>query len=89
MLGELAKLGAKLREKILFKKGVSAGSKALSSEIEEKPNDKGIKHDPDFYWFGISKIRNKNLKALESNAANYIVQETQKKAKKDINNLFG
>ena len=37
-----------------------------------------------------SKIRNKNLKrALESDAANYIVQEKQKKAKKDINSLFG
>ena len=89
MLGELNKLEAKLGAKTLFKKRVSAGSKALSSEIEEKPNDKGIKHAPDFYWFGISKIRNKNLKALESNAANYILQETQKKAKKDINNLFG
>ena len=48
MLGELAKLGAKLREKILFKKGVSAGSKALSSEIEKKLIDEGMKHAPVF-----------------------------------------
>ena len=48
MLGELAKLGAKLREKILFKKGVSAGSKALSSEIEKKLIDEGMKNAPVF-----------------------------------------
>ena len=36
MLEELAKWGAKLRAKTLFKRGVSAGSKALSSEIGKK-----------------------------------------------------
>ena len=80
---ELAKLGVKLGAKTLFKKGVSAGSKTLSSEIGKKLIDEGIKHAPDIYRFGTSKIRNKDLKrALESDAyieSNYIVQETQKK----------
>ena len=36
------------------------------------------------------KLEIENLnRALESDAANYIVQETQKKAKKDINSSFG
>ena len=48
------------------------------------------KNAPELYRLRTSKIRNKNLnRALESDAANYIVQETQKKAKKDINSLFG
>ena len=36
VLGELAKWGAKLGAKSLFKKGVSAGSKALNLEIGKK-----------------------------------------------------
>ena len=52
--------------------------------------DEGIKTAANIYKFGTSKIRNNNLKkALESDVANYIVQETQKKVKEDINNLFG
>ena len=89
ILGELAKWGAKLGAKTLFKKGISAGSKALSSEIGKKLVDGGTKHAPDLYEFGTSKIRNKNLKKpLESDAANFIVQETQKKVKEDVDNLF-
>ena len=50
--------------------------------------DEGTKHAPD--RFGTSKIKNENVrKALESDVANYIVEETQKKAKKDLNSLFG
>ena len=90
ILGELAKWGAKLRAKTLFKKGVSTRSKALSSEIGKNLIDEVIKHAPDLYKFGTSKIRNKKLKeALESDAANYIIQETQKKVKEDIDILFG
>ena len=79
MLRELAKWGAKLGAKTLFKTGISAGSKALSSEIGKKLIDEGIKNAPNIYKFGTSKIKNNNLKkALESNVANYIIQETQK-----------
>ena len=75
--------GAKLGPKTLFKRGISAGSKAFMT-------DEGIKTAANIYKFGTSKIRNNNLKkALESDVANYIVQETQKKVKEDINNLFG
>ena len=62
----------------------------MSSEIGKKLIDEGIKHAPDIYKFGTSKIRNKDLKkALESDAANFIVQETQKKVKEEVDNLFG
>ena len=80
ILGELAKWVVKLGAKTLFKRGISAGTKALSSEIGKKLIDEGIKHAPYLYKFVTSKIKNKNLKkALESDVANYIVQETQKK----------
>ena len=83
-------LGAKLGVKTLFKKGVSIGSKALSSEIGKKLIDKGIKHAPELYKLGASKIKNKSMKkALESDVADYVVKETQKKVKEDVNNLFG
>ena len=72
--------GAKLGPKTLFKRGISAGSKALSSEIGKKLIDEEIKTAANIYKFGTSKIRNNNLKkALESDVANYIVQETKKK----------
>ena len=58
--------------------------------MEKKLIDEGIKHAPDIYKFGTSKIRNKDLKkALESDAANFIVQEAQKKVKEEVDNLFG
>ena len=52
--------------------------------------DEEIKHAPELYRLGTSKIRNKNVRrALNSDVANYNVQKTQKKAKEDLNNLFG
>ena len=56
----------------------------------EKIIDEGIKHAPDLYKYGTSKMRNKKVqKALNSDIANYIVTETQNKAKDNLNNLFG
>ena len=70
--------------------GVSAGTKAIISGFGKRLIDEGTKHAPDLYRFGKSKIENENVrKTLESDAANYIVEETQKKAKKDLNSLFG
>ena len=90
LFGELAKWGAKLGAKTLYKRGIRAGLKALSSEVGKKLTDEGIKHASDIYKFGTSKIRNKDLKrALESDAANCIVQETQKKVMEDVDNFFG
>ena len=81
----------KFREKQLFKRGLDVVSRAITSEIGKKLIDEGIKHAPGLYKIDTSKIKNKNLKkALESDVANYVVEETWKKAKKiDINNLFG
>ena len=74
-------VGANLGAKTLFKKGIrSKGSKALSSEIGKKLIDEGIKHAPELYKFGTSKVKKKSMKkALESDVGNYIVKETQKK----------
>ena len=77
--------------KNVFKKGLDVGSRAITSEISKKLIDEGIKHAPELYKIGTSKIKNKNLKkALESDVATYIVEETRKKAQKtDASNLFG
>ena len=89
-LGNIVKLGAKLGASNLLKQGVSDGTKALSSDIGKILIDEGIKHAPDLHRFGTSKIKNENVrKVLESDVANYIVEETQKKAKEDLSNLFG
>ena len=89
-LGKLADLGMQFRANKLFKKGLDVGSRAITSEIGKKLIDKGVKHAPGLYKIGTSKIKNKNLKkVVESDVANYIVEETRKKAKKiDVNNIF-
>ena len=90
MLGNIAKLGEKLGASNLLNCGVNPDTKALSSEIGKILIYEGIKHPPDLYRFGTSKIRDENVrKALESNVNNYIAEETQKKGKKDLNYLFG
>lgn len=44
--------------------------------------DEGIKHAPELYRLGTSKIKSKNVReAFETDVADCIVQETQKKAK--------
>ena len=76
--------------KTFFKKGLNAGSKALSSEIGKKLIDEGIKHAPELYALGASTIRNKNVRAaLDSDVPNYISKSNTKKVKKDLNNPFG
>ena len=87
VLENIVKLGAKLGasgfEKGLFRKGFSADTKALSSDLGQKLINEGIKQAPNLYRIGTSKIKNKNVrKALESDVANYLVEEVQKKAKK-------
>ena len=72
----------------LAKLGIKMGSKVISSALGEKIIDEGIKHAPDLYKYGTSKIRNKKVqKALNSDIANYIRTETQNKAKDNLNNL--
>ena len=52
--------------------------------------NKRIKHAPELYRLGTSKIKNKNVKrALESEVSNYMVKEAQKKEAGNVENLFG
>ena len=79
-----------MEAKTLFKRGLNTGSKGLSSESRRKLIDEGIKHAPELWKLGISKIKNKTLRnVLDSDIANYIVQKTQKEAKEDLDILFG
>ena len=66
------------------------GSKAINSVLRKKLIDKQIENIPNLVRYGSLKIKNKNIQqALDSDIANYIVEETQNKAKDKLNNLFG
>ena len=86
----IARLGTKALTSIgLLRKGLGVGARAINSEVEKKLVDEGIKHTPELYCLETSKI-NKNIKkALESEVANYVVKEAQKKAAENVENLFG
>ena len=59
-------------------KGLNIGSSAVNSEIGKKVIDERIKHAPELYKLGTKKIKNKSLKkVLESDIANYAVQQLQ------------
>ena len=81
LLGNIVNLGAKvLTSTVLLKKSLDIGSKAISSEIGKKIIDDGLKHAPDLYKFGTSKIKNKNLKrAFDSDIADYAAKKAEKK----------
>ena len=65
------------------------GSKAINSALGKKIIDEGKKQLPNLFRYRISKIKNKNVqRALNSDIANYFVEETQNKAKNKLNNLF-
>ena len=52
--------------------------------------DKGIENILNIFKCGTPKIKNKTVqRALSSDIAGYIVEETQNKAKNKLNNLFG
>ena len=58
--------------------------------LRKKLIDKGIANIPNIVRYASSKIKNKNVqRALDSDIANYIVEEAQNKAKNKLNNLFG
>ena len=69
------------------------GSKAINLVIGKKLIDKGIESLTDIVKFGASKIKNKNIqRALDSDIANYVVEEVQNRAQNqlaNLNNLFG
>ena len=72
--------------------GLNLGSKVLGSEIGKKLINKGIDSIPNIFKFGASKIKNKTVNhALNSEIANLVVNEAQKKVRKKYNStdLFG
>ena len=70
--------------------GIKMGSKATNSVLQRKLIDKGIENIPNLVRYGSSKIKNKNVQqALNSDISNYVVEETQNKAKSRVNYLFG
>ena len=73
----------------LLKAGFGLSSKAIGSEIGKKIINKGIDNIPNIFKFGVSKIKNKNVKnTLNSEITNMVVDETQNKAKKRYSSLF-
>ena len=76
----------------LLKAGLDLGSKVLGSEFGKRLINKGIDNIPNLFKFGASKVKNKNVKkALESEIADMLVNEAQRRARKKYNstNLFG
>ena len=66
----------------LIKPGFDLGSKAIGSEFGKKIINKGIDNIPNIFKFGVSKIKNKNVKnILSSDIADMVVDETQNRAK--------
>ena len=65
------------------------GSKALKSSFGKRLINKGIENIPNIFKFGVSKIKNKNLKrALDSEVADMVVEEAQKKVANKYDSLF-
>ena len=65
------------------------GSKAINSVLGKKLINKGIDSIPSVLKYGVSKIKNKNVQhALNSDIANYVVDEAQKKVRAKSNTLF-
>ena len=73
----------------LTKAELELGSKAVRSEFGKKLINKGIDNIPNLFNFGISKIKNKNVKrAMESDIAKMVVDEATNRAKNKYENLF-
>ena len=88
LLGTLEKLGTKaLTSTVLLKKKLGV---AVKFRYRKKSLvDKGIKHAPELYRLGTSKIKIKNIKrALESEVANYVVQEALKKSSRKCREII-
>ena len=61
------------------------GSKAVNSSLGKKLINKGVDNIPNIFKYGVSKIKNKNIKrAMNSDIANMVVDEAQNKINKKI-----
>ena len=73
----------------LAKAGLELSSKAISSEIGKKLINRGIDNIPNIFKFGVSKIKNKNVKrAMESDIADMLLEEAVNRSKNKYENLF-
>ena len=73
----------------LIKAGFDLESKAVGSEFGKKPINKGIDNISNIFKFGVSKIKNKNVKnVLSSDIADMVVDEAQNRAKNRYDSLF-
>ena len=62
------------------------GSKAINTVLGKKKIDKRIENITNLVRYGSSK----NVqRTLDPDIANYVVEETQNRAKNKLNNLFG
>ena len=53
--------------------------------MEKKLIDKGIENIPNIFRYGVSKIKNTNVqRALNSDMADYVIEETQNQAKNKL-----
>ena len=81
---------AQTRNGLAANLGISKGSKAINSILGKKIIEKGIENISNLFRYGASKIKNKNVhRALNPDTANYVVEETQNKAKNKRTNLSG
>ena len=69
--------------------GIKMGSKAIKSVLAKKLIEKGIENMPNVFKCGVSKVKNKNVqRALNSDIANYVVEEAQNKVQNKARSLF-
>ena len=63
--------------------------KQSALNLEKKLTNKGIDNIPNIFKFGVSKIKNKNVrKAMTSDIADMVVDEAQNRAKNRSKSLF-
>ena len=69
--------------------GIKMGSKAINFVLGKKLIKKRIENIPNVFKYGVSKVKNKNIqRALNSDIANYVVEEAQNKVQNKALSLF-
>ena len=64
------------------------GSRALSSSFGKRLMNKGIDNIPNMFKFGLSKKKENLNRALNSEVADMVVEEAQKRVANKCNSLF-